>query len=266
VDRALADYQFGEVTRSLYDGIWSDFCDWGLELAKVRLSDQSLSASAREATWWTLVEALDSYLRLLHPVMPFVTEELWAALPHRPDDPNLLIVARWPAARERDVEAENVVGALVELVRATRNARAEAGVEPGRWLPVGVAVPPDLGPAFEALRPALERLGRARPLERHATREALHDATGGAPGLSLVVGDIEAVVSIGQSASASADADRARLAKELAEAEVFLAAARARLANVAFTSKAPPAVVEGARAREAELADQVARLSDRLAR
>ena len=94
VDRAMADYNFGEVTRLLYEAIWSEYCDWGLELAKVRLADTTLPDAEREATWWALVEALDTYLRLLHPVMPFITERLWQALPHRANDPELLIVAR----------------------------------------------------------------------------------------------------------------------------------------------------------------------------
>ena len=102
VDGAMADFAFGEVTRVLYDAIWNEFCDWGVELAKVRLADESLPQATREATWWALVEALDTYLRLLHPVMPFVTEELWGALPHRASDPPLLIVARWPAPTGRD--------------------------------------------------------------------------------------------------------------------------------------------------------------------
>ena len=87
VDAAMADFAFGEVTRLLYDAIWNEFCDWGVELAKVRLADESLPAATREATWWALVEALDTYLRLLHPVMPFVTEALWGAIPHRASDP-----------------------------------------------------------------------------------------------------------------------------------------------------------------------------------
>ncbi|MCI0345483.1 MAG: valine--tRNA ligase, partial [Chloroflexi bacterium] len=76
VDRAMAAFEFAEVTRLLYEALWSEYCDWGLELAKVRLADGSVPAAEREATWWTLVEALDTYLRLLHPVMPFVTEQL----------------------------------------------------------------------------------------------------------------------------------------------------------------------------------------------
>ncbi len=263
VDGAMADYAFGEVTRLLYDAIWSEYCDWGIELAKVRLADPSLEAADREATWWTLVEALDTYLRLLHPVMPFITERLWGALPHAASDPDLLIVADWPAVRARDEAAEAEVGALVELVRAVRNARSDAKLEPGTWLPLDVAVEPALVASFEALRPALERLARARPMRRHEDREALHAA---ATGLAVIAGPTEAIVGTGASDAAGGEADRARLEKELADAERLLEAARARLANEGFTAKAPPAVVEGARAREAELAVQAERLRERLAR
>jgi valyl-tRNA synthetase len=200
--------------------------------------------------------------------MPFVTEELWAALPHRATDPELLIVARWPGVGERDLAVEAEVDAFVELIRGIRNARAEAHIEPARQLSVGIALPVALGAAFEALRPAIERLARARPLERYLTREALH-GTMPEGGLAVIAGEIEALVATGGEAgdaSASAEADRARLEKELAEAEGYLEAARARLANESFTAKAPPAVVEGARSREAELADQVDRLRARLAR
>jgi valyl-tRNA synthetase len=268
VDGAMADYAFGEVTRLVYDAIWSEYCDWGLELAKVRLGDESVPVEAREATWWTLVEVLDTYLRLLHPVMPFVTEELWASLPHRDSDPDLLIVARWPAPGERDAAAEANVDALIELVRGIRNARAEAKLEPARWLPVDVAVPIGLGSTFEALRPAIERLARARPLERRLTREALA-STARPTDLAVIAGELEALVRAGEGSDEATGAsalDRARLERELAEAEEWLAAARDRLANESFVSRAPAAVVDGARAREAELADQVARLRDRLGR
>ena len=267
VDRAMGDYAFGQVTQLLYDAIWSEFCDWGIELAKVRLADASLPDADREATWWALVEALDTYLRLLHPVMPFVTERLWQALPHRASDPGLLIVARWPAVRARDEAVEAEVGALVDLVRGVRNARADARVEPAAWLPLDVYVEPALGETLESLRPAVERLARARPLRRRLTREALHGAAhdqGG--GLAVIAGPAEAIVGTGAPDAATAEADRARLEKELADAERLLDAARARLANEDFTEKAPAAIVEGARAREAELTDQVDRLRERLGR
>jgi valyl-tRNA synthetase len=265
VDAAMAGYGFGEVTRTLYEAIWNEYCDWGLEFAKVRLADDESPTEVREATWWTLVEVLDTYLRLLHPVMPFVTEALWAAIPHRDTDPDLLIVARWPGVGERDAATEAQVEAVVELIRAVRNARAEAQLESGAWLPMEVAVPQALGATFEALRPAIERLARARPLERRLTRDAL---TADPAALAVIAGDLEArILPAGAGLDPAAAAlERARLERELAEAEGWLAAARARLTNDAFMAKAPPPVVEGARAREAELAEQVDRLRERLAR
>ena len=264
VDAAMANHAFGEVTRLLYDAIWSEYCDWGVELTKIRLADESLDPDEREATWWTLVEVLDTYLRLLHPVMPFVTEALWAAIPHRATDPELLIVARWPGVGERVEAIESAVESFLELIRGIRNARSEARLEPATWLAAEVVVPTTLGPEFEVLRPAIERLARARPLERRLTREAL---TVGEGTLAIIAGDLEAVVQppVGSADPAAAELDRARMERDLAEAEAWLIQARERLANEAFVSKAPPAVVAGARDREAELVDQVERLRDRLA-
>jgi valyl-tRNA synthetase len=266
VDVAMADFQFGEVTRILYDAIWSEFCDWGVELAKVRLADETLGADVHEATWWTLVEVLDTYLRLLHPVMPFVTEALWAALPHRAGDPDLLIVARWPAAGPRDAAVEAEVDAVLGLVGGLRNARAEARLEPAAWLPLEVALPASLGTTFEALRPAVGRLARVRPIERRLTRDALSDD----PALlTILAGELEARLQPSADGAGSSEAaaglERARLEKELAEAQVRLEAVRTRLTDDGFLAKAPPHVVAGARASEAELTDQVERLRDRLA-
>ncbi len=264
VDRALGEYSFADVTRLLYDATWNDYCDWAIELAKVRLGDPSLPAEEREATWWTMVAALDTYLRLLHPVIPFVTEAIWAELPHAPDDPELLIVARWPEPGEIDPEAEAPIAAAVELVRAIRNARSEAKVEPSTWLPVHVAVGEDLAPAWDAVAPAIERLARARPLVRVAAADDLATARV-AGSLAALAGASEAVVQPASVDDAGAERERARLERELAEAEGLLAAARARLANRSFVERAPAPVVDGARAREAELADLVGRLRERLA-
>ena len=261
----MADYGFGEAARILYDAIWSEFCDAGIELAKVRLTDASLPAEARAATWWALVEALDTYLRLLHPLMPFITEAIWEALPHRASDPPMLIQARWPGERGRDAAVEAEVEAVLDLVRAIRNARADAKIDPATWLPVDVAIPARVGATFTALKPAIERLARARPLRRRLTPEALH-AAAGEGGLSVIAGEAEAVIGGGHESTATEGLDRPRLERELAQAQALLDAARGRLANEEFVRKAPAAVVEGARAREAELADQVTRLEERLAR
>jgi len=257
-DRALETYQLAEVTRTLLEAIWSELCDWGVEMAKVRLSDANISDAEREATWWTLVEALDTYLRLLHPVMPFVTEALWGALPHAADDPELLIVARWPVAGTRDDTEDGNVAAVLELIRAIRNARAEAGIEPSAWLPVDVR-PIHEHVSWAGLEGAVERLARARPLRLAAT-----DGPGGEPSAAAIaVITPDFVASIGrpsESATPAGAGDRARLEKELAEAETRLAAARARLADPRFVERAPAHVVDGARASEAELAGQVERL------
>jgi valyl-tRNA synthetase len=263
----MGDYAFAEVTRVLYDAIWGEYCDWGLEFAKVRLADESLPAEAREGTWWTLVDVLDTYLRLLHPVMPFVTEALWSQLPHRASDPPLLIVARWPGVGERHLDTERDVESLIDLVRGIRNARSEARIEPATWLPVDVAIPTSLGPAFEALAPAIERLARARPLARRLTAEDLRPSDGGATDLYVATGDVQAIVRSSPSV-VDADAgarDRARIERELEDAEGRLAAVRTRLADDGFTSKAPAAIVDGARRHEADLAELADRLRDRLA-
>jgi valyl-tRNA synthetase len=264
VDEAMRLYAFGEASQTLYEAIWNEYCDWGVELAKIRLADESLAAADREATWWTLVAVLDTYLRLLHPIMPFVTEAIWEKLPHGSADPSLLIIADWPiaSAGTTDTAAEVEVAALIELVRAVRNARAEARIEPASWLPVNVYVPDSLGPTFDALRSAIERLARARPLKRESSAEAIRRGVAG--GLSVIVGDIEAVVRPAANDDAQDDRDRSRLERELTEAQGMLAAARARLANEAFTSKAPAAIVEGVKTRAAELEDLVTRLAQRL--
>jgi valyl-tRNA synthetase len=265
VDRAITDFQLAEVTRALYDGIWSEFCDWGLEMAKARLSDESLPAAEREATWWTLVEALDTFVRLLHPVMPYVTEALWAALPHAAEDPSLVIVARWPMAATRDLAAEAAVEEVLDLIRAIRNARAEAGIEPGAWLPATVAAPHSAMADVGALSLQIERLARVRPLE---VRPATAGGAGGPGGLAVVVGRLQAYLEVAVSGDAGAGLGREheRLQKELATAEQHLAAVRIRLADAAFTSRAPEAIVAGARSSEADLAAQVASLQERLAR
>jgi len=261
VDRALAEFSFGDLTRVLYDSIWGEYCDWALELAKVRLSDGAIPTADREATWWTLVESLDTYLRLLHPVMPFLTEAIWEHLPKRPGDPALLIVADWPTPGAVDSVAEAEVGALLDLVGVIRNARSEAKLEPAAWLPVDVVLPAGLEPAFTALRPALERLARARPFTAVDAARIHADPVGG---LAVVAGEIEAIVRpVVRTDDETAARDGARLARELVDAERQLDAARARLADERFTGKAPPAVIEGVRTREAELAVRVARLRAR---
>jgi len=257
-------YQLGDVTRLLYDAVWSEYCDWYLELAKARLSDADASPAAREATWRTLAWVLERYVRLLHPVMPFITEAIWAQLPHEPGDPEMLIVADWPdAAGERklsDPATGAAVEALLDLVRAVRNARSAARLEASGWLEADLALPDQaVREVYAALEGPLGRLARLRPVRVHAAAADLPP---------VADGDLVVMAAAGEAHLARGGADvereRGRLERELADARRLLAAAEDRVAKADFATKAPPAVVAGARARATELRELVRRLEERL--
>ena len=243
VDAAMADFQFGEVTRILYDAIWSEYCDWGVELAKVRLADESLGADVHEATWWTLVEVLDTYLRLLHPVMPFVTEALWAALPHRAGDPDLLIVARWPGAGERDEAAEAEVDAVLGLIggsaqRARRGAPgagrlAAAGGRPARAPGLDVRGPPSRRVAAGPRAPGRATADPRGPVRRarRADRAGRRDRGPAAPGRWRP-----------RATTARPPSSSGRVSRRSwPRPSDRLAAVRARLVDEGFLAKAPAA-------------------------
>ncbi|MBM3190443.1 MAG: valine--tRNA ligase, partial [Chloroflexi bacterium] len=136
--RLIEGYQLGEAGRQLYDFLWGEYCDWYIEMTKVRLSPSNGDDASpeAEAARRVLVYVLEGCMRLLHPYMPFVTEAIWQYLPHRGE---ALIVARWPEAGALDAETEESLAAFMELVRAIRNARTEYGVEPGRRIAAIIA-------------------------------------------------------------------------------------------------------------------------------
>jgi valyl-tRNA synthetase len=267
VSRAYEDHHLGEAARLLYEAIWGDYCDWYLELAKAGLSDEQSSPEHRRATWQVLAWTLDRYLRLLHPLMPFITEAIWQRLPHGSDEPALLIVADWPEAESlKEVGTDGTVRAargaeeLIDLVRSVRNARAEGGIEPGTWLAAEVhLVSAEARLAFEALSGPVERLSRLRPITLHATRPQMEAA---APsGLTVISGPNEARISRGE---AEQERERARLDRELGQVVRQLESARARLADEAFVARAPAQVVDAARTRLRELEALESRLRGRL--
>ena len=250
---------FGEVTRVLYDATWNDLCDWYLEIAKLGLA-ADVTPERRVTTWRTLTWVLDRLLRLLHPVVPHITEAIWGRLPHLPTDPDLLIVARWPDATGLAADAQQAagVGTLIELVTALRAARAESGIDAADWLPAAIWLgDANARAAYSGLAPAIGRLARVRPtlVER---REDL-DATSG--GLAVVSGAAEARLT---RSDADRERERARLEKELRSVEAQASATSARLADAGFTGRAPADVVEQVRRRAAELADQAQALQSRL--
>jgi len=190
--------------------------------------------------------------------MPFVTEALWQELPHIGES---IMIAAWPEAGRRDEAAETDFSALIEIVRAIRNARTEAGVEPGRWIAAVIFPGPHME-AFETARRDLEMLARIANDElvlRDGTPEGLE----GQGALTAVAGNVVAMLPL--AGMVDLDAERDRLRKEIAAAETERDRAQAQLGNEAFVAKAPDHVIEVQRRRLATATEQISLLERRLA-
>ncbi len=257
VDLALADYRFDGAANAIYQFAWSRFCDWYLELIKPQMVGDErgvIDDESKAVAGWVL----DQILVLLHPFMPFITEELWHAMadPARPREHDL-IVAQWPMAdaRSLDPEASKEVDWLIRLVQEIRTARNELNVPPGARLPLHVR---DANAStlarLERQAPALARLARVT----HAEGEA----TGGA---AQVVVD-EATFVLPLEGVIDLDSERARLTKAIAAAEKERDALSGRLSNASFVERAKPEAVEKAKADHADKAAEAARLQAALGR
>ncbi len=253
LDAAMVAYRFDGFADTLYHFVWSRFCDWYLELTKPLLAegaDAGLAAETRAVAGW----ALDQILVMLHPAMPFLTEELWHKLGRRPHD---LIVARWPDAAgiPRDAAAAAEIDWLIGLISDVRSARTELNVPPSAKL--GYLVD---GAAAETLArlaanaPAIERLARMLPA----------DAASDGGRLQVVVG--EATFSLPLAGVIDLAAERARLEKARAVCEKERDSLAARLNSPGFAEKAKPEAVEKARADLAARAAEAERLGLALAR
>lgn len=251
VDLALADYRFDGAANAIYQFVWSRFCDWYLELIKpVLQGGEEGGEETRAVAGWVL----DQILVLLHPFMPFITEELWHAMGARDHD---LIVAQWPMADARalDPEAEREIDWLIRLVSEIRAARTELNVPPGARLPMHVR------DANEGTAARLTR--QASALARLARVEAAEgDATGGA---AQVVVD-EATFVLPLEGVIDLDAERQRLTKAIAAVEKERDALGGRLGNASFVERAKPEAVEKARADHADKMAEAARLHAALGR
>ncbi|HLE58173.1 MAG TPA: valine--tRNA ligase, partial [Candidatus Limnocylindria bacterium] len=167
---SLDAFDFAGYASAAYDTFWSDYCDWFLELAKVDLRRADASAGERARTWRAAAAGLAVQLRLLHPLLPFVTEAIWEALtaaaPEMTASEPLLMRARWPVGAARDQSGENDFSVIADLVRDIRNLRTEARVPAGAW--IGLAVVPvdvDASRLISGQQPSLAALARVRPIE-----------------------------------------------------------------------------------------------------
>ena len=251
--RQLDELEMSAYAGSVHEFAWNDYCDWFLEMAKVDLRRPGATEGERARIWGTAADALAGMLRLLHPVVPFVSEEIWSALaaaaPEATGRQPLLMSAAWPSASPRDEAAERETAILMALVRGVRNLRTESGVAAGAWLPLTVV------PADDAARSALEHgldylgtLSRARPI---ALRRPDDDS--GRP--ATVASTAEAAAWLGSAGPASNEADARRSAQE-AHLRRGIDRLRALLSGD-FAARAPAELVERERARLADLEAQL---------
>jgi len=268
VSEGLDTYDFGDVSRSLYDFFWSEFCDWYIELSKPRLvggekedSEEAVSR-ARLTTQRNLVFVLEVALRLLHPMMPFVTEEIWRRLPLAEEGvADSLMVAPWPdaveLARWLDDGAEHSIVALQELVTAIRGIRARYSLPPKSLVDVVVKA----GGADEILVRNLAE--QAMTLAGAGTLAVNPDATKPPHAAAAVAAGAEVYVSL--EGLVDFESERARVAKELEKTRAGLQTLERKLANGGFLAKAAPEVIEKDRARAEDLRETLGTLETQLA-
>jgi len=254
VELALGEYRFDAAASAIYQFVWSRFCDWYLELVKPILAVPGAAADeTRAVAGWVL----DQILVILHPFMPFITEELWHALmPGRAHD---LILAKWPMADARaiDPEAPRAIDFLIRLIEATRSARNELNVPHGASLPLHIAEASPLARTWLAdAAPALAKMARVSELRFDPA------PAGGAAQIVLA----EATAIIPLAGVIDVAIERARLGKNRDTALKEAAALTGRLANAGFLAKAAPEAVEEARAKLAQLSGEAARLAAALER
>jgi valyl-tRNA synthetase len=250
VDGLLEQFEFGKACEALYHFAWDEFCDWYLELAKVPLASGDapvLENSGADRTRKVLGFVLDQMLRLLHPVMPFVTDELWCALTGE----DSVMVAAWPQFEFTDAAAEAEIASLMRLVTEVRQFRSGQGLRPGQRVPArlaGIEATP-LAPHEESIR-ALLRL--TPPAE-----------DGFAASAALLTEGV--TVELDLAGTVDVAAERKRLEKDLTAARKEAQSMTAKLGNEAFTAKAPAEVIEKSRARLAAAESDISRLESRLA-
>jgi len=252
LETAMAELRFDAYADAIYQFTWSRFCDWYLELIKPVLAEGGEGAEeTRTVAGW----ALDQILVMLHPVMPFVTEELWHALGDRGGHD--LITAKWVDVGPVDASASAEIDWLIRLVSEIRSSRTELGVPPGTKLPLHVR---DCAPAtvarIDANRPMIERLARI---------ETISTDPAPAGGAAQIVVD-EATYVLPLEGVIDLAAERIRLEKNAAAAEKERDSLAGRLGNPAFVDKAKPEAVEKARADHAEKSAEAERLRAALAR
>ena len=260
LNRAVAEitdnmdrYELGVAAQKIYDFIWDDYCDWYIELTKTRLQgeDEDSKARAQQVLCYVLTEML----KLLHPFMPFITEEIWQALPHEGD---FLMMQNWPVASEamNFPDEEKAMELIMDAIRAIRARRSEMNVPPSKKAHLTVAT--GEGEVFALGVPFLKKLAYASEVEIVPTGEA-PDAAGK---VAVVTHAAQMFIPLGE--LVDLEKEKARVEKELKKQSAELDKLNAKLSNPGFVNKAPANVVEAEKERAVQLAELVAKLTEQL--
>ncbi|MHB8086188.1 MAG: class I tRNA ligase family protein, partial [Dehalococcoidia bacterium] len=252
VDKLMLDFQFGEAESEIHDFLWGEFCDWYIEICKQRLGKENSPMPV-------LVYVLETSLRLLHPFMPFITEELWQNLKDRLPQGTLaspaLIVATYPKANEKliDTDSERIMETVMDIVRSLRNTRAEHKVDIGKSIEATVYTDSLLS-EIKARTDIIGRLAKTNlsvlPREKRPSKDE--------KAVVSVLKEAEVVVPL--KGMIDIDAEKARLAKEMEVLEREIARLTQRLGDAQFTSKAPAPVIEKEKNRLQEYENKVGRM------
>jgi len=268
VRKALDAFRFNDAAMAIYQFLWSEFCDWYLEIAKRSLY-QGEDPVGRAVTQRTLVETLDATLRLLHPFMPFISEEIWQRLPREGSaapDPGAFIqgparsimIAPFPKAsrKGRDAAAESEMAPVIALVSAIRTVRSESRISPGVELTVTVGCPSKDATSLRAAVPLIGALARSRVTVEPGSARPPQSAHAVAGGMDVFV-HLEGVVDVG--------AERARLQKEIDKARKETSFLEGKLGRPDFVERAPAEVVARDRERLVEQGQILEKLTASLA-
>jgi valyl-tRNA synthetase len=262
VAQGFADYRLDNVANTIYDFAWNEFCDWYLEIAKVQI--QTGNAAQQRATRRTLIRTLETLLRLLHPVTPFITEELWQKVaPVASRQGPSVSIAAYPLSQPERIDESAVayVTKLKQLVDACRNLRGEMNVSPSTRLPLYVVANTAAeGEFLKLAAPVLQALAKLNEVKLFDDQAAWAAAAQAAP--VAVVGEARICLHM----EVDVAAEKLRLGKEVARLEDQISKAQTRLGNEAFVAKAPAAVLEQERKRMADFSATLTKMREQLAR
>ena len=258
VAKGFAEYRLDNVASAIYEFVWNEYCDWYLEIAKVQI--QNGDASQQRATRRTLIRTLEAILRLAHPIIPFITEELWQKVAPVAGLPGPSVsVARYPEAQLNKIDEQAIASVvqLKSLVDACRNLRGEMNVSPATKMPLFALGNAEFMRANAAVLQSLAKLSEVKVFDDEAAWQA---AAQSAP--VAVVGGTRMCLFI----EVDVAAEKIRLSKEITRLEGEITKAQNKLGNEAFVAKAPPAVIAQEKQRVTDFSDTVVKMREQLAR